>query len=89
MALTPLDQLNSPPQTGLIDYDKLEEKALEYRPKMIICGGSAYSREWDYKRFREIADKVRPQALLQALCLCANNLSFVQCAWRAHHLEYA
>jgi glycine hydroxymethyltransferase len=45
-------------QTGLVDYDKLEEKALEYRPKLIICGGSAYAREWDYKRFRQIADKV-------------------------------
>jgi len=35
-------------ETGLIDYDKLEEKALDFRPKMIICGGSAYAREWDY-----------------------------------------
>lgn len=46
------------PQTGLVDYDKLEEKAIEFRPRMIICGGSAYTREWDYKRFRQIADKV-------------------------------
>jgi len=45
-------------QTGLIDMDKLEEKALEFRPKMIICGASAYPRDLDYKRFREIADKV-------------------------------
>jgi glycine hydroxymethyltransferase len=45
-------------QTGLIDYAKLEEKALEFRPKMIIAGGSAYCREWDYARFRSIADKV-------------------------------
>ena len=45
-------------QTGYIDYDKLEDKALDFRPKMIICGGSAYPREWDYKRLREIADKV-------------------------------
>jgi len=50
--------------TGLIDYDKLEEKALDFRPKMIICGGSAYPREWDYARFRAIADKVG--ALLMA-----------------------
>jgi len=49
-------QLN--PQTGLIDYDDMERLALEHRPKMIIGGGSAYSREWDYKRMREIADKV-------------------------------
>jgi glycine hydroxymethyltransferase len=45
-------------QTGLVDYDKLEEKALEFRPRLIICGGSAYAREWDYARFRAIADKV-------------------------------
>ncbi|KAG5607635.1 hypothetical protein H5410_029127 [Solanum commersonii] len=42
---------------GYIDYDKLEEKALDFRPKLIICGGSAYPRDWDYKRFREVADK--------------------------------
>jgi glycine/serine hydroxymethyltransferase len=45
-------------QTGLVDYERLEEKALEFRPKLIIAGGSAYAREWDYKRFRQIADKV-------------------------------
>lgn len=44
--------------TGLIDYDEMEAKALEYRPKLIIGGASAYSREWDYVRMREIADKV-------------------------------
>ena len=44
--------------TGLIDYDGLEATALVYRPKMIICGASAYPREWDYKRLRSIADKV-------------------------------
>lgn len=38
--------------------DKLEDKALDFRPQMIICGGSAYPREWEYKRLREIADKV-------------------------------
>ncbi|KAK9797433.1 hypothetical protein WJX73_003651 [Symbiochloris irregularis] len=46
------------PQTGYIDYDKLEEKALDFRPKLLICGGSAYPREWDYKRLSEIANKV-------------------------------
>jgi glycine hydroxymethyltransferase len=44
--------------TGLIDMDKVEEIALAAKPKMIICGASAYARDWDYKRFREIADKV-------------------------------
>jgi len=47
-----------PCQTGYIDYDKLEEKALDFRPKMIICGGSAYPREWDYKRLYTIASKI-------------------------------
>ena len=45
-------------ETGRVDYDEMEQLALEHRPKMIIGGGSAYSREWDYKRMREIADKV-------------------------------
>lgn len=46
------------PETGYIDYEKLEEKAMDFRPKLIICGGSAYPREWDYSRLRGIADKV-------------------------------
>jgi len=45
-------------ETGRIDYDKVEEIAIKEKPKMIIAGASAYSREFDYKRFREIADKV-------------------------------
>ncbi|KAG6524670.1 serine hydroxymethyltransferase 7-like [Zingiber officinale] len=45
------------PLTGYIDYDKVEEKAMDYRPKILICGGSSYPREWDYARFRQIADK--------------------------------
>ena len=45
-------------ETGRVDYDEMEELALKHRPKMIIGGGSAYSREWDYARMREIADKV-------------------------------
>lgn len=44
--------------TGRIDMDKVELVALEEKPKLIICGASAYSRDWDYARFREIADKV-------------------------------
>ncbi|MBR5054089.1 MAG: serine hydroxymethyltransferase [Bacteroidales bacterium] len=46
------------PDTGLIDYDDMEAKALKYKPKLIIGGASAYSREWDYERMRAIADKV-------------------------------
>ncbi|GAV59314.1 SHMT domain-containing protein [Cephalotus follicularis] len=45
------------PHTGYIDYDRLEEKAIDYRPKVLICGGSSYPREWDYARIRHIADK--------------------------------
>jgi glycine hydroxymethyltransferase len=44
--------------TGIIDYDRLEENALMYRPKVLVAGTSAYCREIDYKRMREIADKV-------------------------------
>ena len=45
-------------ETGLIDYDRMEAIALECKPKLIIGGASAYSREWDYERMRAIADKV-------------------------------
>ena len=45
-------------ETGLVDYDQMEKTALETRPKLIVGGASAYSREWDWKRMREIADKV-------------------------------
>ncbi len=44
--------------TGRIDYDKMEETALREKPKMIIGGASAYSRDWDYERMRKIADKI-------------------------------
>lgn len=44
--------------TGLIDYDKVEAKAKQENPKLIICGASAYSRDWDYARLRKIADSV-------------------------------
>ena len=45
-------------ETGRIDMDKVEAKAQEVKPKLIICGASSYSRDWDYARFREIADQV-------------------------------
>ena len=45
-------------ETGRVDYDQMEQRALEHKPKLIIAGDSAYSREWDYKRIREIADKI-------------------------------
>ncbi|MDX9852842.1 MAG: serine hydroxymethyltransferase [Tenuifilaceae bacterium] len=45
-------------ETGRVDYDMMEQQALTHKPKLIVGGASAYSREWDYKRMREIADKV-------------------------------
>jgi glycine hydroxymethyltransferase len=45
-------------ETGLIDYEMMEEVALREKPKLIICGASAYSREWDYARIRKIADEI-------------------------------
>ena len=45
-------------ETGRVNYEQMEQLAIENKPKLIIGGGSAYSREWDYKRMREIADKV-------------------------------
>ena len=45
-------------ETGTVDYDEMEELAIAEKPKMIVGGASAYSRDWDYKRMREIADKV-------------------------------
>ena len=45
-------------ETGRVDYDEMEQLALQHKPKLLIGGGSAYSREWDYARMRAIADKV-------------------------------
>lgn len=51
-------------ETGLVDYDMMEAQAKQHRPKLIICGASAYSRDWDYKRIRQIADEI------DALVMC-------------------
>ncbi|MDR2415035.1 MAG: serine hydroxymethyltransferase [Odoribacteraceae bacterium] len=45
-------------ESGLVDYEEMERLAREYHPRMIVAGASAYSRDWDYKRMREIADEV-------------------------------
>ncbi len=45
-------------ETGLVDYDDMAKKAAEHKPRLIICGASAYSRDWDYARIRAIADSV-------------------------------
>ena len=52
------------PETGLIDYDQVEKLAIEHNPKIIIAGGSAYSRIIDFKRFRKIADKTKSYLLV-------------------------
>ena len=51
-------EYNVKEETGRVDYDQMEEVALRERPKLIVGGASAYSRDWDYKRMREIADKI-------------------------------
>jgi glycine hydroxymethyltransferase len=51
-------------ETGIVDYDEMEKLAIEHKPKLIVAGASAYSRDWDFVRMREIADKVG--ALLMA-----------------------
>ena len=51
-------------ETGIIDYNKVRDQAIKIKPKMIICGASAYSRDWDYKTLRSIADEI--DALLLA-----------------------
>lgn len=50
-------------EDGRVDYDALEAKALEIKPKLIICGASAYSRDWDYARIRAVADKINALVL--------------------------
>ncbi|CAN6487208.1 unnamed protein product [Victoria cruziana] len=72
------------PNTGYIDYDKLEEKAMDFRPKLIVCGGSAYPRDWDYARFRSIADKCG--ALL--LCDMAHISGLVAAQEAANPFDY-
>lgn len=48
-------------ETGLIDFQELEELSSRFYPQMLICGGSAYPRDWDYARFRDIANKLKPR----------------------------
>ena len=45
-------------ETGIVDYEQMESVAMKEKPRMIICGASAYSRDWDYQRIRQIADKI-------------------------------
>jgi len=57
-------------KTGLIDYDDLEYRAKLFRPKLLIAGGSAYPREWDYARFRKIADTIGAYLMVDMAHIC-------------------
>jgi len=72
-------------RTGLIDYDDMEKRVKMFLPKLLIAGGSAYPREWDYKRMREIADSVG--ALLMVDMAHISGLVAGGCA--ANPFEYA
>ena len=56
--------------TGLLNYDDIEAKAVEFQPKILIAGYSAYTRDLDYKRFREIADKVGAYLMVDMAHYC-------------------
>jgi glycine hydroxymethyltransferase len=71
-------------ETGLIDWNKVEAKATEVKPKLIICGASAYSRDWDYARLRAVADSVG--ALL--LADIAHPAGLIAKGWLNNPLEY-
>jgi glycine hydroxymethyltransferase len=71
-------------EDGYIDYDEMEKIALQERPKMIIAGASAYSRDWDYKRMRQIADSVG--AILMADI--AHPAGLIACKFLNNPLEY-
>ena len=74
--------------TGFIDYNRLEENARLFRPKLLICGASAYPRDWDYARFRKIAD----EHFAYLMCdmahisgLVAAKVGFVRCILKGVH----
>ena len=81
------------PETGCVDYDKMEETAKECHPKIIIGGASAYSREWDYERMRKIADEVGAilwidmahTAGLIAACLLKNPVKYAHIVTSTTH----
>ena len=86
-------EYNVKEDTGLVDYDQMEREALRSKPKLIIGGASAYSREWDYARMREIADKVgailmidmaHPAGLIAA-CLLENPVKYAHIVTSTTH----
>ena len=73
------------PETGLIDYDEVMKLAIKEKPKMIIAGASSYSREIDFKKFREIADKVRAYLMVDM----AHIAGLVATGYHISPIEYA
>ena len=71
-------------ETGLIDYDALAAAAAEFKPKMLICGASGYPADFDYKRFREIADSCGAYLM----CDMAHISGLVACELMANPFEY-
>lgn len=65
------------PENYLIDYDEIERLALEHLPRLIICGASAYPRTIDFKRFREIVDKVNEQKPEENKCYLAADIAHI------------
>ena len=78
-------EYNVKEESGLVDYDQMEEVALREQPKLIVGGGSAYSREWDYKRMREIADKVGALLMIDM----AHPAGLIAAGLLSNPLEYA
>ena len=83
-------------ESGLIDWDKVEEKALKEKPQMIICGASAYSRDWDYARLRSVADEINailladishPSGLIARGLLILSNIVISSLLRLIRHLE--
>ncbi|MCH7658575.1 MAG: serine hydroxymethyltransferase [Bacteroidetes bacterium] len=72
-------------ETGRVDYDKMEEIALKEKPKLIIGGASAYSREWDYQRMRDIADKTGAMLMIDM----AHPAGLIAAGLLMNPLEYA
>ena len=72
-------------ETGRVDYDKMEEIALQEKPKLIVGGASAYSREWDYQRMRDIADKIGATLMIDM----AHPAGLIAAGFLKNPLEYA
>ncbi len=72
-------------ETGMVDYDKLEEIAIQEKPKLIVGGASAYSREWDYQRMRDIAEKTGAMLMIDM----AHPAGLIAAGLLKNPLEYA